>query len=217
MTIRLHHGQLARSLRILWLLEEMELPYQVVPYASIADHQTPEFLALSPLGLLPVIEDGDQVVFESGAIIEYLLETYGERGLRPPKGTADWVRYQTWLHAAETLVWPLGLYATYALEPPGLEPEGGVRAKEMGEAWRPRLERYLDALESVLSTRDYVAGDAFRAADILLSYFVLGARVFGGLGERPHLAAYADRILARPAAAKLQATVPVPDTAAPEG
>ena len=204
MTIRLHHGALSRSVRIRWLLEEMGLEYEIIPVTSIEEHHTEAFLAKNPLGLLPVLEDGDRVVFESGAIIEYLLETYGDHGLRPAKGTAEWIRYQEWLHAAETVIQPLGHILVNTIDRPGFEPPGGVQYPDLAAAWQPTHDRYMNALEGELSDRDYIASDTFSGADIMLAYFVVGAQMFGQLDAEkyPRLAAYAARLASRPAAQK---------------
>ncbi len=202
--LRLHHAPMARSLRILWLLEEMGLEYEIVD-AETGYQQDPAFLARNPLGLLPVLEDGDTNVFESAAIVEYLLETYGDHGLRPKTGTPEWVRYLTWMNAAETAVQPLGGYLEHTLNLPGFEAAGGVMRPEIAADHRAKHERYLSGLELALEGRDFIAGNEFSAADVMLSYLVVGARMFDLLdADRfPNTAAYATRLTERPAAKKV--------------
>ena len=202
--IRLHHAPLSRSLRILWLLEEMGLDYELVD-AKEGYQRDPAFLAKNPLGLLPVLEDGDTTLFESAAIAEYLLETYGDRGLRPKTGTPEWVRYLTWMNAAETAVQPLGGYLEHTLDLPGFEAAGGVMRPDIAADHKARHERYLAGVERALEGRDFIAGNEFSAADIMLSYLVMGARMFDLLdAERfPNTAAYASRLASRPTAKKV--------------
>jgi len=118
--ITLHHVPFSRSLRVRWLLEELGLPYELAT-RSFADLKRPEHLALHPLGKVPVLVDGGVVLFESGAILQHLLERYGSGRLEPKPGTPERARYWQWFHYAEASVTPpLGLIVRHTV----LLPEG---------------------------------------------------------------------------------------------
>ncbi len=199
--IRLHYAPLSRALRIHWLLEEMGLEYEIVPI-DIEKVEEGVLRDKNPLSLVPVLEDGDAVVFESAAIIEYLLDRYGERGLRPERGSPEHVRYLAWLSAGETVTLPLGGYLEHTLDQPGFDAAGGVMRPEIAADHKARFERYLEGVERTLEGQDWIVGETFTAADVMLAYAVLGATMFSLLdAERfPNVAAYAARLSARPAA-----------------
>jgi glutathione S-transferase len=196
-TILVHHLENSRSQRILWLLEELELPYRVKRYAR--DPKTmlapPELRRVHSLGKSPVIEDGKMIVSESGAIVEYLVEKAGGQ-LGAPADTCNCLRYRQFLHYAEGSLMP-PLLALLVIGRLGL----------LGRpARKPLLQmfgRHLDYLDAELSGRPWFAGPEFTAADIMMSFPLEAARARAGLGpERHNLWAWLERIHARPAYAR---------------
>ncbi len=192
--IIVHHLENSRSQRILWLLEELELPYEVVRYARDPDTMLapPALKAVHPLGKSPVIEHGDRVIAETGAIVEYLVEL-AEGRLGPPANRGAVLLYRQFLHYAEASLMPplFGLLVTGRLGLLG-RPARGPILKMIGE--------HFDWLESELADRDWFAGDAFTAADVMMSFPLEVSRSRAGLGpERPNLSDWLERIHARPA------------------
>jgi glutathione S-transferase len=207
--IVVHHLNNSRSQRILWLLEELGLPYEVKRYERDARTMLapPSLRAVHPLGKSPVIADGDIVVAESGAIVDYLVETYGDGRLKPPAGSEDARRYSYWLHFAEgTAMPPLLMSLVFsklrsAPAPFFVRPIArAIADKVMKTFVGPQIKAHLDFMESELFTRDWFAGDAFSAADIQMSFPVEAAASRGGLSDdRPRLMGWLARIHARPA------------------
>jgi glutathione S-transferase len=207
--IVVHHLNHSRSQRILWLLEELGLPYDIVKYYR--DPETnlapPEVTHVHPLGKLPVIQDGDLTLAESGAIIDYILERYGDGRLVPAPGTPERVRYLYWLHYTEGSAMPVLLLRVIfdqietARVPWLIRPLTRGLARRMKQMFiQPQLDRHLDFLEAELAGRDWFAGAAMTAADIQMSFALEGAAARAGLdGSRPRLMAFLDRIHARPA------------------
>jgi len=194
MTIVVHHLENSRSQRILWMLEELGLPYEVKRYER--NKQTmlapPELKQVHPLGKSPVIADGDTVVAETGAIIEYLVEKADGR-LGPPSHRESVLRYRQFLHYAEGSLMPPLLVKLVLTRVPLL---GKTAAKRI----QPMIDVHLDYVESELSQRPWFAGDEMTAADIMMSFPLEAARNRAGLGpSRPHTIAWLDTIHARPA------------------
>ena len=194
MTIIVHHLENSRSQRILWMLEELELPYEVKRYER--NKQTmlapPELKQVHPLGKSPVIADGDTVVAETGAIIEYLVEKADGR-LGPLAHRESVLRYRQFLHYAEGSMMPPLLVKLVLTRVPLL---GKTAAKRI----QPMIDVHLDYVESELSQRPWFAGDEMTAADIMMSFPLEAARSRAGLGpSRPHTIAWLDTIHARPA------------------
>ncbi|MDP2307745.1 MAG: glutathione S-transferase [Pseudomonadota bacterium] len=194
MSIVVHHLENSRSQRILWLLEELGLPYEVKRYAR--DPKTmlapPSLKAIHPLGKSPVIDDGGCVVAETGAIVEYLVEKEGGR-LGPGADRAAVLRYRHFLHYAEGSLMP-PLLVLLVLQRMG--PLGWPARKPL----QKMLNVHLDWLESELASRSWFAGDTFTAADILMSFPLEAAQQRGGLdASRPKLMEWLARIHARPA------------------
>ena len=192
--IIVHHLQNSRSQRILWLLEELELAYDVRRYER--DPKTmlapPELRRVHPLGKAPMIEDEGRVVAETGAIVEYLVEKAGGR-LGPPPKRDDVLRYRHFLHYAEGSMMPplLALLVVGRL---------GVLGKPARAPIQRMLDTHLDWLETELADRAWFAGDDFTAADIMMSFPLEASRARGGLDEsRPNLMDWLERIHARPA------------------
>ncbi|CAM4067797.1 glutathione S-transferase [Kerstersia similis] len=209
--ITLHHLEHSRSQRIIWLLEELELEYQIQHYARDPDtHLAPAaLLAIHPLGKAPVLTDGDAVIAESGAIIEYLTDRHGgDHGLRPDPGTPEALRWTYWLHFAEGSMMPPLLVefifrrVRKADMPFFARPIAERIADSVEEAFvHPNLERQLAFMESELAQRDWFAGDAFSAADIQLSFPLEAAAARDWLTpeQHPRLLDWLARIHARPA------------------
>lgn len=204
-----HHLNNSRSQRVLWLLEELGVPYEVTRYAR--DPKTmlapPELLAVHPLGKSPVITDGGVTIAESGAIVEYLVDTYGAGRLIPPVGTPERRRYTYWLHYAEGSAMPpllLKLVFDRVATTPMPWPVSAIARRIAGSVddafIGPQLRRHLDFMESELGLGPWFAGAEFTAADVQMSFPLEAARLRGGLNEsRPRLMDFLTRIHARPA------------------
>ena len=211
--IIVHHLENSRSQRVLWLLEELAVPYEVMRYkrhpkTSLAP---PELARVHPLGKSPVISDGavdgGTVVAESGAIVEYLIDVYGAGRLRPPQGSAEQRLYTYWLHFSEgSLTPPLVLKLVFdkvreARVPFFIKPVvRGIADKVTAGYIGPNIKRLLSFMEAELSSRPWFAGSAFSAADVQMSYPVEGLAESGELGtQHPALVDWLQRIHARPA------------------
>jgi len=207
--IVVHHLNNSRSQRILWLLEELGLPYEVKRYERDAKTMLapPALRAVHPLGKSPVISDGDLVIAESGAIVEYLAGKYGDGRLLAPPGSPERLRCTYWLHFAEgSAMPPLLLKLIFDRIESGPMPffvrpiarTIAQRAKQMMVL--PNLQRQLDYMEGELGKHEWFAGSAFSAADIQMSFPLEAASVRGGLDAgRPKLWGFLQRIHARPA------------------
>jgi glutathione S-transferase len=207
--IIVHHLNNSRSQRILWLLEELGLEYDIKRYQR--DPKTmlapPELRQVHPLGKSPVITDEGLTLSESGAIIEYLVGRYGNGRLIPAAETPDRLRYTYWLHYAEGSLQPLLLMKLFfgRIEkgpmPFFAKPIArAIVAKVMGSFITPNLERNFDYLEEELGRSAWFAGPEFTAADVQMSFPLEAAVARGGLdSKRPKLMAFLDRIHARPA------------------
>lgn len=209
MMIVVHHLNNSRSQRILWLLEELGLDYEIRKYQR--DPKTmlapPELRAIHPLGKSPVITDGDATVAESGAIIEFLLERYGNGRLMPAAATPDKLRYTYFMHYAEgSAMTPLLMKLVFdrietSPMPFFVKPIArGIAQKVKASYIMPQIKQHLDYLEAELGKTKWFAGDVFSAADIQLSFVLEAAAARGGLGAQyPKLTAFLERIHARPA------------------
>jgi len=192
--ITVHHLNNSRSQRILWLLEELDLPYEIRcyqrdPKTSLAP---PELKAINPLGKSPVIEDGALVLNESGAIVDYLIRRHGRGRLQPDPATAAYDEYVKWLHFAEgsaMLPFMLHLYVG--------------RLGEAGAPLQPRIQselaNFLGYIDAALSRTPYLMGEELSGADIQLSFIGELAKVQGMAAPYPHLLAWMNRLQARPA------------------
>jgi glutathione S-transferase len=207
--ITLHHLENSRSQRVLWLLEELGTPYEVKRYPRNPETllAPPELLRVHPLGKSPVITDGDITVAESGAIIEYLLDTFGEGRLRPSAGTPQRRQFTYWLHFAEGSAMPFLLLKLVfdkvrsAPVPFFIKPVVKGIADKVGKSFiEPNITRQLAYMEAELAQRTWFAGEEFSAADVQMSYCLEAAAARGGLGaQHQALSAWLSRIHARPA------------------
>jgi glutathione S-transferase len=207
--IIVHHLNNSRSQRILWLLEELGLDYEIKKYQR--DPRTmlapPELRAVHPLGKSPVIQDGGTIVAESGAIIEYLSERHGGGRLLPAAGTPERLLYTYFLHYAEGSAMPpllLKLVFDRVESTPApffVRPIARAIAAKVKDSFvLPQIRQHLAFLEGELAGREWFAGEEFTAADIQLSFPLEAAAARGGLdGKYPKLSAFLARIHARPA------------------
>ncbi len=207
--ITVHHLNNSRSQRVLWLLEELGLPYEIKRYQRDAKTMLapPELRQVHPLGKAPVITDDDQTIAETGAIIEYILERHGNGRLVPPAGTPEKLRWRYWLHFAEGSAMP-PLLLKLVFERIKVTPmpffakpiARGIANKVLAAMVDPNLERQLDFMEAELGKSEWFAGAEFSAADVQMSFPVEAAAQRAGLdASRPRLMAYLKRIHARPA------------------
>jgi glutathione S-transferase len=207
--IVIHHLNNSRSQRVLWLLEELGVEYEIKRYERDAKTMlAPASLrAVHPLGKSPVITDGAQTLAESGAIVEYLVDRYGKGKLAPAPGTPERVRYAYWLHYAEgSAMPPLLLNLVFNRIANGPMP---FFAKPVAKAIvnrvlttfvNPQIKLHLDFMEAELDKSRWFTGNEFSAADIQVSFPLEAAAARAGLdSSRPKLMAYLDRIHARPA------------------
>jgi len=191
--LTLHHLNDSRSQRILWLLEELGTPYAMKKYQRMETRLAPpELEAAHPLGKSPVISDGDIRIAESGAIVDYIIRTYGKGKMMPAVGSADYEAYNEWLHYSEgsaMLPLMLNLYVS--------------RLKEAGAPLHPRIngeiKNHLGYVNSALEGREFFIGNALTGADIQMSFVAEMANIFDKLGPYPNLSAWLSRMHARPA------------------
>jgi len=192
--IEVHHLNASRSRRITWLLEELGVDYKLVAYQRDATTNLapPELKAIHPLGKSPVIRDNGEVIFESGAIIEYLIRKYGKGKFAPAMGTPDYDHYIQFLHYGEaSAMLPLMLRLYVG------------RLGDAGAPLMPRIEsetdNHLGYLNNELAQRDYIVGNSLTGADVQLSFVAQVGVIFLGKEKFPNLTRYVERIEARPA------------------
>jgi glutathione S-transferase len=192
--IVVHHLNDSRSQRILWLLEELGLPYEIQRYRRDAQTRLApaELKAVSPLGKAPVITDGGKRVLESGAIVDYLIRLHGGGRLRPDPATDAYDEYVQWLHYAEgSAMLPLMLHLYVS------------RLGDAGAPLVPRIEselaNHLGHIDAALRGREYLVGDGLTGADIQMSFVAELAGQFGKRAAYPAMEAWIKRLQARPA------------------
>ncbi len=195
--IEVHHLEQSRSHRVLWLLEELGLEYEIIVYKRLPSLLAPpELKAIHPLGKSPVIRDGAATIAESGAILEYIVDRYGEGRLVPPRDSEEeFLRYRYFMHYAEGSLMPPLLVALVVkkLGPLGWPARGVVKG------W---IKTHLDFLEGELEKRPYFTGDAFSVADIQMSFPLLAAKRSGLDARYPRLLDLLKRLMERPALAR---------------
>jgi glutathione S-transferase len=204
-----HHLNNSRSQRVLWLLEELGVPYEVRRYERDAKTMLapPALLAIHPLGKSPVITDGEIILAESGAIIEYLVDKYGEGRMRPPAGSPQRLKYLYWMHYAEGSAMPPLLFRLVfnrIASNPAPWPVSAIARRIAATVEKsfiePNLSRHLNYMEAELNAQAWFAGEEFTAADVQMSFPLEAAAQRGGLNaSRPKLMAFLDRIHARDA------------------
>jgi glutathione S-transferase len=192
--LTLHHLNDSRSQRILWLLEELDAPYEMKRYQRNAETRLAplELKQVHPLGKSPVITDGDVRIAESGAIVDYIIRRHGKGAMMPAPATAEYEAYNEWLHYSEgsaMLPLMLNLYVG--------------RLREAGAPLHPRIDselaNHLGYVEGALGGREFLVGPSLTGADIQMSFVGEMAKVFGKLAPYPNLAGWLARMHARPA------------------
>jgi glutathione S-transferase len=204
--ITVHHLNHSRSQRVLWLLEELELPYEIVKYERDAKTMlAPKSLrAIHPLGKSPVITDDGNTIAESGAILEYLVETYGKGRLAPARGTPAWRDYQYFMHYAEGslmpfLVMKLVFNKVQTDAPFLVRPIAKVISSTVSRQFLdPSLENHAEFLADHLSKHAWFAGEEISAADVQMFFAVEGLVARGG-AKSPKLTEWLAKVHARPA------------------
>ena len=197
--MKLYHAPNTRSVRIVWLLEELGLDYEL-ELLKLGDPKmrSPDYLQVHPLGRVPVLEDGEIRLFESGAIVEYLLARYGEGRLIPDVSSPAFADYLQWLHFAEGMLMPpvnTVVVETILLPPDKRNQVNVDRATKL-------LGRMLSAVDQRLADRDYLAGE-FSGADIMTGHASIVSSSLGAdISALPNLQAYIERLKARPALQK---------------
>jgi len=199
--IKLYYAPRTRCVRIVWLLEELGLPYQLQRVEFLPPEKA-FFSQKTPLGKLPTIEDGDVVMCESGAIVEYILERYGAGRLAPPIGSPGRAAFLQWLHFAESTAFPpLGIIVWLTR----YRSDAEQQAVLIQDA-RARAVAGLDFLQRELGPKRFLLGEEFCAADIMMGFTLAAALALGVLGDRhPALRGYLARLEARPAFQKAAA------------
>ena len=205
--LTVHHLNNSRSQRVLWLLEELGVPYEIVRYQRQKNMLAPpELRAIHPLGKSPVITDAGNTIAESGAIIDYVVGTHGEGRLIPPAGTPERLRYTYWLHYAEGSAMPPLLLKLIFLMMPRRAPllmrplVNAISKKALDTMVDPQLKSHMAFWEGELSKTEWFAGNEFSAADIQMSFPLEAASARGGLAQgHPKAMAFLERIHARPA------------------
>lgn len=200
--MKLYHAPGTRSIRIIWLMEELGLPYELERLGlREPSMRTPEYLQKHPLGRVPTLEDSDVMLFESGAIVQYLLEKYGNGRLQPASDSPEFPKYLQWFHFAEGTIMPPVM--TIIVETKFLPPE--MRSDTHVERAKTVATGILSAVEQGLEGREYIAGE-FSAADIMAGSATTAAVNFGAdISDKPNIAAYIERLNARPALIKARA------------
>jgi glutathione S-transferase len=194
--IKIYHSKRARSARIIWLLEELGVRYELesMPFTPEA-MRSPEYLKLHPLGQIPVMQDHGITMFESGAILEYLLEKHGEGRLAPAPGTAARAEYLQWFHYGEaSLARYVSDIVRYRFS---TKPEDQIPAV-LAMAQR-RFHEALAVVDRALEGRQFICGAEFTAADIMIAYGMVMAKIIRELpADLPNIAAYLKRLQERP-------------------
>ena len=194
--IRLHHVAQSRSFRILWLLEEMGLEYELKHWDFFdGSMRSPEFIAMSPAGRVPALEIDDQALFESGAIAQYLCEMRPEAGLAPMADEAERAEFLEWVHFSETIGSLLANLTQHhvVLRDPSMRSETVMRLEAK------RLEKCLKAVEVVVATQDFLLKRGFSAADVAVAYGMIIGQRFVDLQKFPAVSDYFGRLKSRPA------------------
>ena len=194
--MKLYFAPNTRAVRVVWLFEELTLPYELVRF-KLGDRamRSPEYLKIHPMGRVPALQDGDVTIFESGAIVQYILAKYGQGRMVPEPISPHFPAYLQWLHYAEGMIMPP--VNTIVVETILLPPE---RRNDVNvERATKLLTRMLAAVDEHLADKTFLAGE-FSGADIMTGHAcTVAARLKADISDKPHVAAYIERINARPA------------------
>jgi glutathione S-transferase len=197
--MKLYFSPMTRSLRPRWMLEELGVPYELETVDMMkGEHKKPEYLKVHPLGAVPALQDGGLTMYESAAIIMYLADKYPEKGLAPAVGTADRGAYYQWISFAMTEADPplvTILMNTRFLPEADRSPAAVEKASQ-------RFKTVAPVLEAHLKGREYIVGNKFSAADVVVAGMLTFANMLNNLDGYPELKAYLGRMMARPAAKK---------------
>jgi glutathione S-transferase len=192
--IKLYYAPRTRAVRVRWLLEELGVPHELARVEFNRPSHT--FAQSTPLGKLPVIEDGDTTIGESGAIVEYILERYGNGNLAPPIGSPLRGEFLQWVHFAEATAFPpIGVIVWHTLYE-----QNADRFPEVMQSARGRALEALGFVDRRLEGRDYLLGAEFSGADVMMGFTLFAARALGVLDDRyPNVTRYLARLEERPA------------------
>jgi glutathione S-transferase len=197
--MKIHHAPNTRSVRAVWLLEELGIPYELEMH-KLGDPamRSPEYRKVHPMGRVPALEDGDVTIFESGAIVEYVLARHGGGRMRPEVDAPEFPAYLQWLHYAEGMIMPpvnIIVVETILLPPERRNDTNVARATKL-------LGQMLSAVDAHMEGREYLAGE-FSGADIMTGHACTVSRRLGAdVSDKPNVEAYIERCNARPAMQK---------------
>ena len=194
--MKIYHAPNTRSVRILWLFEELGLSYELEHYKlGDPEMRTPEYRKIHPLGRVPVLKDGAVKIFESGAIIQYVLEKYGQGKFIPTSDAPNFARYLQWFHYAEGMIMPqVNIIVVESI----LLPEERRNKVNLDRATK-LVTRMLTAVDEGLEGEEYLAGE-FSGADMMTGHAcIVSARLGADISDKPNVAAYIERLNARPA------------------
>ena len=197
--MKIHHAPNTRSVRAVWLLEELGIPYELEMH-KLGDPamRSPEYRKVHPMGRVPALEDGNVTIFESGAIVEYVLARHGDGRMRPEVDAPEFPAYLQWLHYAEGMIMPpvnIIVVETILLPPERRNDANVARATKL-------LGQMLSAVDAHMEGREYLAGE-FSGADIMTGHACTVSRRLGAdVSDKPNVEAYIERCSARPAMQK---------------
>ncbi|WP_045462221.1 glutathione S-transferase family protein [Vibrio hyugaensis] len=197
--IKLHHLNQSRSKRIIWLLEELGVDYEVVPYIrdSVTFLAPPELKSIHPLGKSPVLEDGDEVVTESGAITEYLIEKYADRRFAPERGSKAYTQYIQWMHFAESSAMvPLLLKMFVAKD--------GAQTNVLADYADAETMKVMGYVDQSLEGKTYFVEERLTGADFMMSFIVDILNKFGVIERFPNIQRYGAQLATHPALTKAE-------------
>ncbi len=203
MTMKIYHAPNTRSIRIIWLFEELGLAYELERFTlGHAAMRSPEYRQIHPMGRVPALQDGDVTIYESGAIVQYVLARYGNGLMVPETSSPEFPVYLQWLHYAEGMLMPqvnVIVVETMFLPPEKRNADNLARARKL-------LTKMLEPVNEALAGREFLAG-AFSGADIMTGHAcVVSARLGADLSDKPNVAAYVERLKARPALQRAMST-----------
>ena len=201
--MKIFHAPNTRSVRVVWLCEELGLDYELEKFKlGDGSMRAPEYLKIHPMARVPSIQDGDVTIFESGANVEYILEKYGNGRLHPGTDSPDFPSYLQWLHYAEGMIMPhVNILVVETL----LLPEDKRNPVNIDRSTK-QLTRMLGAVNMALESKEYLAGD-FTGADIMTGHAcTVGSRLGADISDKPNVEAYIKRLNNRPAMQKAWAT-----------
>jgi glutathione S-transferase len=194
--MKIHHAPNSRSVRALWLFNELNLPYELEVY-PLGDKsmRTPEYLKVHPMGRVPALEDGELTIFESGAIVQYVLEKYGNGKMLPTTSSPNYPNYLQWLHYAEGMIMPqINIIVVETI----FLPEERRNQTNVDRATK-LLTRMLTAIDLHMQGREFLAGE-FSGADIMTGHAcIVSGRLGADISDKPNVSAYIERLEARPA------------------